>query len=70
MKNNGLFNKFDEQELEQILLKLESVSFKKDTYLYKEDDPSDRLYLVKEGEIEVNNIHPLIQFWLKFILTK
>ncbi|KAL4499848.1 hypothetical protein ABPG72_015197 [Tetrahymena utriculariae] len=55
-KNNCLFSKFDESEIEQILLKLESVSFKKDSVIYKEDDSSDRIYLVKEGEIEIDQI--------------
>ncbi|EAS06370.2 cyclic nucleotide-binding domain protein (macronuclear) [Tetrahymena thermophila SB210] len=55
-QNNCLFSKFDESEIEQILLKLESVSFKKDSIIYKEDDPSDRIYLVKEGEIEIDHI--------------
>ncbi|KAL4472474.1 hypothetical protein ABPG74_018423 [Tetrahymena malaccensis] len=55
-RNNCLFSKFDESEIEQILLKLESVSFKKDSIIYKEDDASDRIYLVKEGEIEIDQI--------------
>ena len=48
-----MFHKLTRTFLGKLLLNFKPLKVNKDCYLYKEGDPAERVYIVKEGEFVV-----------------
>ena len=52
-KKVGLFESFDDQDMERLLPLIERMTLPKGSYLFQEGDPADRLYILNGGSAKV-----------------
>ena len=55
LKKNYLFSKFSGNSLKTLFLLFQVVRYKKGEQIIKEGEPSDRIYLIREGEFKVRD---------------
>lgn len=53
IKKSEVFSELSEPEIEEIAPFFEKISFKKDEYIFMEEDPSDWLYIVADGRVKI-----------------
>ena len=53
LKKSGLFRTLSDEELKDISVLFEQASFKQNETIFHEGDPSDRFYLVAEGNVKI-----------------
>lgn len=58
LKNQTLFEKIEENDLEKILGKLQTLTFKKGDYLFMEKEDTMGIYLIHSGRIEISKTTP------------
>jgi len=71
LKKNYLFAKFSGNSLKTLFLLFQVVRYKKGEQIIKEGEPSDRIYLIREGEFKVRDQYlmvclPLLDFNFQF----
>jgi hypothetical protein len=49
LKNTIFWNKFDIEELKQLVISCSHIIYKSGQYVYRESDPVDCVYLVRDG---------------------
>jgi CRP/FNR family transcriptional regulator len=53
LKKSEVFSELSETEIKEIASFFENKSFKKDEYIFMEEDPSDWLYIVARGRVKI-----------------
>jgi CRP/FNR family transcriptional regulator len=53
LKKSVIFSALNDSEIKEVKNLFEKSSFKKDEYIFMEDDPSDWFYLVADGRVKV-----------------
>lgn len=56
-----LFVGFSPAQLDEIIILLEEVKVASGTYIIRENEPSDNIYIIKEGELKVTKWDPAHQ---------
>lgn len=59
LRNNHLFVNLSETQLSQLANIVREVSFAENEYIIHENEVSDEIYFIKEGEVEVSKFEPV-----------